>query len=111
MISVVLGLLIAFLIDRPIARRGLVRVMLISPFFIMPTVNALLWKTMMMNPIYNLFAVVAQAVGAEPIDWMTHWPLLSIIIMVSWQWRSFAPIGLHDLAAKTGSRTKRGCHS
>jgi len=68
MISVVLGLLIALLIDRPFAGRGLVRVMLISPFFIIPTVNALQWKTMMMNPIYGLFAVLAQAVGAEPID-------------------------------------------
>ena len=68
MISVVLGLLIALLIDRPFAGRGLVRVMLISPFFIMPTVNALQWKNMTMNPIYGLFAVLAQAVGAEPID-------------------------------------------
>jgi sorbitol/mannitol transport system permease protein len=90
MISVVLGLLIALLIDRPFAGRGLVRVMLISPFFIMPTVNALLWKNMMMNPIYGLFAVLAQAVGADPIDWLAHWPLLSIIIVVSWQWTPFA---------------------
>ena len=34
MISVVLGLLIALLIDRPFAGRGLVRVMLISPFLL-----------------------------------------------------------------------------
>ena len=90
MISVVLGLLIALLIDRPFAGRGLVRVMLISPFFIIPTVNALLWKNMIMNPIYGLFAVLAQAVGAAPIAWLAHWPLLSIIIIVSWQWTTFA---------------------
>ena len=89
-ISVILGLMIALLIDRPFAGRGLVRVMLISPFFIMPTVNALLWKNMMMNPIYGLFAVVALAMGVEPIDWLAQWPLLSIIIMVSWQWTPFA---------------------
>ncbi|MFK7942623.1 MAG: carbohydrate ABC transporter permease, partial [Paracoccaceae bacterium] len=53
-ISVVLGLAIAVLIDRPFRGRGIVRVLLISPFFIMPTVNALLWKNMMMNPIYGL---------------------------------------------------------
>ncbi|KLN58992.1 sugar ABC transporter permease [Kiloniella spongiae] len=89
-ISVVLGLAIAILIDRPFRGRGIVRVMLISPFFIMPTVNALVWKNMMMNPIYGLFAVIAHAVGAEPIDWLTVYPLLSVIIIVSWQWTPFA---------------------
>jgi sorbitol/mannitol transport system permease protein len=64
--------------------------MLISPFFIMPTVSALIWKNMLMNPIYGLFAVVATAFGAEPIDWLTQVPLLSVIIIVSWQWTPFA---------------------
>jgi len=89
-ISVILGLAIAVLIDRPFRGRGIVRVMLISPFFIMPTVNALVWKNMMMNPIYGLFAVLAHAVGAEPVDWLTVYPLLSVIIIVSWQWTPFA---------------------
>jgi len=89
-ISVVLGLAISILIDRPFRGRGIVRVMLISPFFIMPTVNALIWKNMMMNPIYGLFAVVATAFGVEPIDWLTQLPLLSVIIIVSWQWTPFA---------------------
>ena len=89
-ISVALGLAIAVLIDRPFRGRGIVRVMLISPFFIMPTVNALLWKNMMMNPIYGLFAVVAQTFGAEPVDWLAQYPLLSVIIIVSWQWTPFA---------------------
>jgi len=89
-ISVVLGLAIAVLIDRPFKGRGIVRVMLISPFFIMPTVNALIWKNMMMNPIYGLFAVVAHAIGVEPVDWLAQAPLLSIIIIVSWQWTPFA---------------------
>lgn len=91
-ISVVLGLAIAILIDRPFWGRGIVRVMLISPFFIMPTVNALVWKNMMMNPIYGLFAVVAQTFGVEPIDWLGQLPLLSVIIIVSWQWTPFATL-------------------
>ena len=44
-ITVALGVAIALLINEPFAGRGLVRVLLISPFFVMPTVNALLWKT------------------------------------------------------------------
>lgn len=89
-ISIVLGLAISILVDRPFRGRGIVRVMLISPFFIMPTVNALLWKNMMMNPIYGLFAVVAQGLGLEPVSWLADHPLLSIIIIVSWQWTPFA---------------------
>jgi sorbitol/mannitol transport system permease protein len=89
-ISVILGLAVAVLIDRPFMGRGVVRVMLISPFFIMPTVNALIWKNMMMNPIYGLFAVLANAIGIEPIDWLAQVPLLSVIIIVSWQWTPFA---------------------
>jgi len=90
LITVVLGLAIALLINRSFPGRGIVRVLLISPFFIMPTVNALLWKNMMMNPIYGLFAVVSQTFGAEPVDWLSHHPLLSIIVIVSWQWTPFA---------------------
>ena len=89
-ISVVLGLAVAILINRPFVGRGVVRVMLISPFFVMPTVSALLWKNMMLNPIYGIFAVVAQAFGAEPVDWLAQFPLLSIILIVSWQWTPFA---------------------
>ena len=89
-ISVILGLAIAILIDRPFFGRGIVRVLLISPFFIMPTVNALLWKNMMMNPIYGLFAVVSHFFGMEPVDWLSDLPLFSIILIVSWQWTPFA---------------------
>ena len=89
-VTVCFGLLIAVLIDRPFAGRGIVRVMLISPFFIMPTVNALLWKNMLMNPIYGVFAVVAQFFGADPIDFLSQMPLLSVIIIISWQWTPFA---------------------
>jgi sorbitol/mannitol transport system permease protein len=69
-----------------------VRVLLISPFFVMPTVNALLWKHMMMNPIYGVLAQVWIFFGAEPVDWLTDWPLLSIIIMIAWQWLPFATL-------------------
>jgi sorbitol/mannitol transport system permease protein len=92
LITVVLGIALALLIDEPFPGRGLVRVLLISPFFVMPTVNALLWKHMMMNPIYGVLAQVWIFFGATPVDWLTDWPLLSVIIMVSWQWLPFAAL-------------------
>lgn len=89
-ITVVLGISLAVLIDKAFPGRGIVRVMLIAPFFIMPTVNALLWKNMFMSPVYGLFAYIASIFGLEPIDWMADFPLISVIIMLSWQWTPFA---------------------
>ena len=92
LITVIGGIALALLIDDPFPGRGLVRILLISPFFVMPTVNALLWKHMMMNPIYGVLAQVWQFFGATPVDWLTDFPLFSIIIMVSWQWLPFATL-------------------
>lgn len=92
LITVVMGIALALLINEPFAGRGLVRVLLISPFFVMPTVNALMWKNMMMNPIYGVLAQVSIFFGLTPIDWLTDVPLFSIIVMVSWQWLPFATL-------------------
>lgn len=91
-ITVVLGMAIALLVNEPFAGRGIVRVLLISPFFVMPTVNALMWKNMMMNPIYGVLAQIWTFFGAEPVDWLTDHPLLSVIVMISWQWLPFATL-------------------
>ena len=92
LITVILGTLIALLTDAPFPGRNLVRILLISPFFIMPTVNALLWKHMMMNPIYGVIAQIWKFFGATPVDWLTDYPLLSVIAIVSWQWLPFATL-------------------
>lgn len=92
LITVLMGIGIALLIDDPFPGRGAVRLLLISPFFVMPTVNALLWKHMMMNPIYGVLAQVWMFFGAAPVDWLTDFPLGSVIIMVSWQWLPFAAL-------------------
>ena len=90
LITVVLGIALALLVNEAFPGRGLVRVLLISPFFVMPTANALLWKHMMMNPVYGVLAQVALFFGVEPVDWLTDHPLFSVILMVSWQWLPFA---------------------
>ena len=92
LITVLFGIGIALLIDSPFPGRGVVRLLLISPFFVMPTVNALLWKHMMMNPIYGVLAQVWLFFGATPIDWLTDFPLGSVVIMVAWQWLPFATL-------------------
>ena len=92
LITVIAGIAIALLIDEPFPGRNIVRILLISPFFVMPTVNALLWKHMMMNPIYGVLAQVWIFFGATPVDWLSDWPLWSVILIVFWQWLPFATL-------------------
>jgi len=92
LITVVFGTLIALLTDDPFPGRNIVRILLISPFFVMPTVNALLWKNMMMNPNYGILAQVWMFFGAAPVDWLADYPLFSVIVIVSWQWLPFATL-------------------
>ena len=89
-ITVVLGIALALLVNEAFPGRGIVRVLLISPFFVMPTANALLWKHMMMNPVYGVLAQVWIFFGLEPVNWLEDLPLFSIIVMVAWQWLPFA---------------------
>jgi sorbitol/mannitol transport system permease protein len=91
-ITVTGGVLLAMLLDRPFWGRGIVRVLVISPFFIMPTVSALVWKNLLMHPVYGLFAEIWRTVGLTPIDWFATLPLLSVTIVVAWQWLPFATL-------------------
>ena len=91
-ITIVGGVALAVLLDQPIWGQGIVRVLVLAPFFVMPTVSALVWKNMFMNPVNGLFAHLAKAVGLQPFDFLAQAPLFSVIIMVSWQWLPFATL-------------------
>ncbi len=91
-ITVVFGVLLAILLDQPIWGQGIVRILVIAPFFVMPTVSALVWKNMFMNPVNGLFAYGAKALGLQPYDFLSQAPLASIIGIVSWQWLPFATL-------------------
>jgi sorbitol/mannitol transport system permease protein len=86
------GLAMALLLDQPFFGQGVVRLMVIAPFFVMPTVSALVWKNMLMHPVYGLFAWVARNLGFEPVDWLASLPLLSITLIIAWQWLPFATL-------------------
>lgn len=91
-ITVIGGIAIALLIDKPIFGQGIVRILIISPFFVMPPVAALIWKNMIMHPSYGVFADISRALGLQPVDWFAQYPLTSIIIIVAWQWLPFATL-------------------
>ena len=92
LITVIGGTFLALLLDQPFFGQGIVRLLVIAPFLVMPTVSALVWKNMLMHPVYGLFAWLAKSVGLEPVDWLANLPLLSVIFIVSWQWLPFATL-------------------
>lgn len=91
-ITIIGGTALAVLLAQPMWGQGIVRILVIAPFFVMPTVSALVWKNMFMNPVNGLFAHAAKAVGLEPFDFLAHAPLMSIILIVAWQWLPFATL-------------------
>lgn len=95
-VSLVLGLLIALLLDRQFFGRGAVRTLMIAPFLVVPVAAALLWKHALLNPSYGLVNGVLTWVwgllGSEDppqVAWLTRFPLLSIEATLIWQWTPF----------------------
>jgi sorbitol/mannitol transport system permease protein len=92
LISLVLGTVIALLLDRAFVGRGIVRTMMITPFLIVPVAAALLWKHALYNPSYGLFNGMLRLIFGENApqpDWISQWPLSAIIASLVWQWTPF----------------------
>jgi sorbitol/mannitol transport system permease protein len=89
---VVGGVALAILFNQPFWGRGFVRVLMISPFFILPTVSSMVWKNLLMHPVFGLFAEIQRWFGFAPFDWFGKLPLFSVGIIVTWQWLPFAAL-------------------
>lgn len=92
LITVVLGILLAILLDQPMWGQGVVRILVIAPFFVMPTVTGLVWKNMFMDPNNGLLAHLCRFFGGDPVVWLSDVPVFSLILIVSWQWLPFATL-------------------
>ena len=111
-LTVILGILIAVLINKAFPGQGIVRVLLISPFFVMPAVNAVLWINMILDPVLGLQGIAVAGLN-DMLDGLRHMPVLgsffslwpefepisfratqtsaiAVIMMVTWQWTPFA---------------------
>ena len=91
-ITVVLGTLIALLIDQPVKGQGVLRILVIAPFFVMPPVAASIWENLFMHPQNGLFAAIATGFGAQPILFLEQHPMASVITIVAWEWLPFATL-------------------
>ncbi|MEP2641064.1 sugar ABC transporter permease [Roseobacter sp.] len=92
LITIFFGVLLAILLDQPMWGQGVVRILVIAPFFVMPTVSALVWKNMFMDPVNGLFAHFFKFFGLAPVEWLSQAPMTSIVMIVSWQWLPFATL-------------------
>jgi sorbitol/mannitol transport system permease protein len=90
--TIVLGTFCAVLFDGAFYGRPVARLLAIAPFFVMPTVSALVWKNLLMHPVYGLFAWISRTLGSAPIDWFSDWPLTAVIMIISWEWTPFATL-------------------
>lgn len=89
LVSFTIGLILALLVNREFRGRGIVRTLLIIPFLVLPAATALLWKNTMLGTSYGIVNWVIGLVGVPPVDWLGQYPMLSVIIILSWQWSPF----------------------
>jgi sorbitol/mannitol transport system permease protein len=90
LVTISLGILLAVLFNQNFPGRGIARLLAIAPFFVMPTVGALIWKNLLMHPVYGVFGIAARGIGGTAVDWFADYPLLSLIIILSWEWLPFS---------------------
>ncbi|MFC3834288.1 carbohydrate ABC transporter permease [Deinococcus rufus] len=90
LLTLILGGALAMLLNREFPGRALLRTLMISSFLVMPVVTAVVWKNMLMSPTSGFFAWVAQSFGQTPVDWLGQLPMLSVIMMITWEWTPFA---------------------
>ena len=95
-ISLLIGLALAVLLDRRFPGRGLARTLLIAPFLIMPVASALLWKHAIYNPDYGLLNGslnwIWRLFGADQgptVDWVSGYPMSAVVVALVWQWTPF----------------------
>jgi sorbitol/mannitol transport system permease protein len=91
-LTIVFGVLFAVVFDQEFYGRNIARLLVIAPFFVMPTVTALIWKNLLMHPVNGLFAWITRSLGLGVVDWFAQVPMLSIILIVAWQWIPFATL-------------------
>jgi sorbitol/mannitol transport system permease protein len=95
-ISSLIGLALAVLLDRKFPGRGVARTLLIAPFLVMPVASALLWKHALYNPDYGLLNGglnwLWQLFGADEgpiVDYVSSTPMPAVIAALVWQWTPF----------------------
>jgi len=87
--SLIVGTLLAILLDRKFFGQGFIRTLLITPFLVMPVVAGLMWKTQMLNFNFGIINWLRNGIGLESVEYATKHPMASVILVLVWQWSPF----------------------
>jgi sorbitol/mannitol transport system permease protein len=88
-LSLLLGLVLAMLLDRKFKGQALARTLLITPFLVMPAAAALIWKYSLLEVNTGMVNWGLGLLGIEPIAWNTDHPGLTIVFTLTWQYTPF----------------------
>ncbi|MBL6632631.1 MAG: sugar ABC transporter permease [Candidatus Nanopelagicales bacterium] len=88
-LSLLLGLFFAVLLDRKFKGRAIARTLMITPFLLMPAAAALVWKYSMFDTNIGVINYVVTSLGLPPIEWSTDFPLYTVVIVLTWQFTPF----------------------
>ena len=85
----VLGIAFAHLLNRRFPGVNFARTIMIAPFFVMDAVAGIVWKTLMLHPSFGINGLIASWLGVAPVDFLGQHSLLTVILLVVWQWTPF----------------------
>lgn len=88
--AVLCGLGLALLIHRKFALRGVCRTLLMTPFLLMSVITAVIWKDVLLDPLYGFVNYILRLLGQPRVDFIATAPMAVIIIMGIWQWMPFS---------------------
>lgn len=89
LLSLLIGLVVALLLDRKVFGRGVLRTLIVSPFLVMPAAAALVWKFTLLDTQFGLLDWVLSPFGIHHTDWVNNHAKETIITVLTWQWTPF----------------------
>jgi len=88
-LAMVLGTILAVLVNRKFFGRGVARTLLITPFLIMPVATDLLFKTTVYDATFGLLDWILKPFGAGQVNWTGTHAVASIVVVLVWEWAPF----------------------
>jgi sorbitol/mannitol transport system permease protein len=85
----VIGFLLSLLLDNPVPGVNVARTLILGPFFVMSTASGVIWKTTILNTTFGWYGVIFKALGLQPVDLISYFPIPVIVFLFTWQWMPF----------------------
>lgn len=85
----VIGFLLSLLLDNPVPGVNIARTLILGPFFVMSTASGVIWKTTILNTTFGWYGVIFKALGLQPVDLISYFPIPVIVFLFTWQWMPF----------------------